>query len=47
MRTNVNNVSGALINEKQVDLPRFYRHLHKGVNDEIGGNHASKNPTSV
>jgi hypothetical protein len=28
-------------------LPRFYRHLHKGENDEIGGAHASKNSTSV
>jgi hypothetical protein len=28
-------------------LPRFYRHLHKGENRETGGEHASKNPTSV
>jgi YHS domain-containing protein len=28
-------------------LPRFYRHLHKGENDEIGGAHASNSATSV
>src|SRR5712692_4242793 len=30
-----------------VTLPRFYRHLHKGENGEIGGDHASKTSTSV
>ena len=25
-------------------LPRFYRHLHKGENGEIGGDHASLCP---
>ena len=28
-------------------LPRFYRHLHKGENGEIGGDHVSKHSTSV
>ena len=28
-------------------LPRFYRHLQKGENGEIGGAHASKHSTSV
>jgi transposase-like protein len=30
-----------------VTLPRFYRHLHKGENGEIGGDHVSKHSTSV
>ena len=28
-------------------FPRFYRHLHKGENGEIGGDHASKSATAV
>ena len=31
----------------RVTLPRFYRHLHKGENGEIGGDYVSRNPTSV
>jgi predicted ATP-dependent serine protease len=30
-----------------VTFPRFYRHLHKGENGEIGGDHVSKHSTSV
>ena len=30
-----------------VTLPRFYRHLSKEENDEIGGDHASTSATSV
>ena len=28
-------------------LPRFYRHLHKGENGEIGGAYVSRNSTAV
>ena len=28
-------------------LPRFYRHLHKGENSEIGGDHGSQRATSI
>lgn len=28
-------------------LPRFYKHLHKGENVEIGGDYASKHSTLV
>ena len=33
--------------QSELTLPRFYRHLHKGENGEIGGDHASKHSTSV
>jgi len=37
-----------MIERRQVlTLPRFYRHLHKEENDEIGGAHAKNNATSV
>jgi hypothetical protein len=32
---------------EKLTFPRFYRHLHKGENGEIGGDHASKHSTSV
>jgi type I restriction enzyme M protein len=31
----------------KVTLPRFYRHLHKGENSEIGGHHGRSETTSV
>jgi hypothetical protein len=39
--------AGVKIIRDEVTLPRFYRHPNKGENREIGGDHASKNPTSV
>jgi hypothetical protein len=41
------HIVGGLLIKVQLTLPRFYRHPNKGENREIGGDHASKNPTSV
>ncbi len=36
-----------LFDEQRMTLPRFYRHLHKGENGEIGGHHGRGETTSV
>ena len=36
-----------ILSRRALTLPRFYRHLHKGEHDEIGGAHASQSATSV
>ena len=39
--------SSLIVSFASLTLPRFYRHLHTGENNETGGDYASKHSTSV